>query len=324
MHTSAFVYGYRIRIGVKKEMKVFVAGGTGFIGREVVKNLLQGANSVTVATRSLDRARGRCPTQVALFPWDARTPEPLVPLMESHDAVVHLAGESIGARWTPRLMERARASRVDSTRAITQAIQAANVRPSVFLQASATGYYGIRGDEEVDESSAPGKDFLARLCQEWEGASVRLSELGVRRIVARIGIVLSAKGGGLKKMLLPFKLGLGGPLGSGEQWWSWITLKDAAEAILYLLKNDTAEGIFNVTAPEPVRNREFTRTLARLLHRPAFLPMPPFALRLLFGEMADVLLLKGQKAIPRRLLEVGYSFRHPTLEAGLSHALSHK
>ncbi len=303
-------------------MKVFVTGGTGFIGREVVRSLLEGLHSVTVATRSVERAKGRCPSQVALFLWDARTPEPLVPMMESHDAVVHLAGESIGARWTPGLMERARTSRVDSTRAITQAIQAAKVRPSVFLQASATGYYGIRGDEEVDESSAPGKDFLARLCQEWEGASVRLSELGVRRIVARIGIVLSAKGGGLKKMLLPFKLGLGGPLGSGEQWWSWITLKDVAEAILYLLKNDRAEGIFNVTAPEPVRNIEFTKTLARMLHRPAFFPVPHFALRLIFGEMADVLLLNGQRAIPKRLQSLNYFFQHPRLEAGLSHALS--
>jgi len=305
-------------------MKVFVTGGTGFIGSEVVRNLLQGGDSVTVATRNPERAKSRLPPTAGVMLWDGKSVDPLLPFLKSHDAVVHLAGESIGVRWTRARKERIRASRVENTKAIVAGIREVKRRPAIYVQASATGYYGVHGDEELDESSPPGKDFLAKLCEEWEGASAPLSDLGIRRVVVRMGIVLSAKGGGLAKMLLPFQLGLGGPLGSGQQWWSWITLQDTVEAILYLLKNESAEGVFNLTAPEPVRNLTFTGTLARLLHRPAFIPVPPFALRLLFGEMADVLLLNGQRVIPKRLQALGYSFLHPTLEAGLSYALSHR
>ncbi|MHA2610644.1 MAG: TIGR01777 family oxidoreductase [bacterium JZ-2024 1] len=301
-------------------MKVFVTGGTGFIGKELVRKLIQDGDTVTIATRNPRKASGIFSEDVTFFQWDARNPDILVKILEQTDGVVHLAGETIAQRWTKKTKKVIRDSRVDSTKALADAIKRLQKHPLTFLQASAVGYYGNRGDELLDETSENGKDFLAEVCREWEGASADLPQYGVRRIVVRIGFVLSKNGGGLAKMLLPFRLGLGGPTGSGNQWVSWISLKDTVEAMVFLLKHPSSQGVYNLTAPEPVRNKELARTLGRLLHRPTVFPTPPFFLRRLFGEMADML-LSSQRVIPKNLLALGYPFHHSHLEEGLKWAL---
>jgi uncharacterized protein (TIGR01777 family) len=232
-------------------------------------------------------------------------------------AVVHLAGENIAAgRWTDARKRRIRESRVKSSRAVAEAIEEAADKPRVLLQGSAVGYYGPRGDEVVSEEEPPGEDFLARVCVEWEASTAGVESLGVRRAVLRTGVVLSTEGGALPKMLLPFRLFAGGPVGSGRQCFPWIHIADEVGAIRFLLENDRASGPFNLTAPEPITNRQFSRVLGEVLHRPSLLPAPAFALRLALGEMADML-LNGQRAVPSQLQELGYTFRFPEAEAAL-------
>jgi len=237
--------------------------------------------------------------------------------MDEADAVVHLAGESIGAgRWTAGRKRQILDSRVASTQAMTAALLRAERPPRVFVQASAVGYYGSCDDRVITEEAPPGSDFLARVCQEWESASLELETRGVRRIVARTGIVLSAEGGALPRMALPFKLFAGGPAGSGRQWMPWIHLADEVGALRFLLEHEQARGPFNLTATNPVTNREFSSLLGKALHRPSLLPAPALALRLALGEMAD-LILTGQRAVPNRLLDLGYKFRFPDLDSAL-------
>jgi uncharacterized protein (TIGR01777 family) len=303
------------------KMKVIIIGGTGFIGTAVVHELNSGGHQTIIVTRSAESARQKGTASAEILEWDAKSPEVLTPALESCDGVVNLAGQSVAVRWTPAVKETLVRSRVDTTRAVVEAIRKAQKKPAVYLQASAIGFYGYRTTEELDESGAPGNDFLADLCRQWESASAELKLLGLRRVIVRIGVVLSPKGGALSRMLLPFKLGLGGPIGSGRQPFSWISLEDAAGAIRFLLENDKAEGVFNLTAPTPVTNAEFARALGRALKRPAFLPTPAFILKILFGEMAEVMLLHGQRVIPKRLIELGYAFRHPDLDRALADLL---
>ncbi len=231
--------------------------------------------------------------------------------------MVHLAGENIaGGRWSEERKRRIRGSRVRSSAAVAEAFRRLERRPPVLIQASAVGYYGARGDERLDERAQAGDDFLGRVCSAWEEASAAVEELGVRRAVLRTGIVLSTTGGALPRMLLPFRLFAGGPVGSGEQWFPWIHIEDEVGAIRFLLERESASGPFNLTAPNPLTNRDFSRVLGRVLRRPSLLPTPAFALRLLFGEMST-LLLDGQRAIPSRLLEEGYGFRFPKAEEAL-------
>lgn len=291
-------------------MKIVVAGGTGFIGEPLVRRLLAGGNDVAVLTRNPVKVRAGRP-----LPWDAAGEA------ASADVVINLAGENVGGgRWTEARKKRIIESRVDATNALVEAV---NSRPDprrTFINASAVGYYGLRGDETLDETAPPGDGFLAEVVKKWEELA-RRAEGSARLVVLRFGVVLGP-GGALGKMLLPFKLGLGGPIGSGRQWMSWVDRDDVLRMIEWVIDQQSANGIYNVTAPTPVTNREFTRALGRALHRPAFMPMPAFALRIALGEMADEILLGGQRVIPARAASEGFSFAYPELNAAMRHAVS--
>ncbi len=296
-------------------MKIVLSGGSGLIGRALAANLLDHGHSVTVLSRNPDRVVG-LPKECGLVAWDAVDAAAVAPALEGADAVVQLAGAGIGdGRWTGERKRLIRDSRVGSSAAIAEALTAAGM-PRVLVQGSAVGFYGARGDQELDEQAAPGDDFLARTCQEWEAASQPVEANGVRRAVARTGVVLASAGGALPRMALPFKLFAGGPAGSGRQWLPWIHLDDQVTALRFLIESDSATGPFNLTAPNPVTNREFSRALGRVLRRPSFLPAPSFALRLALGEMST-LVLDGQRAVPRKLLDAGFEFRHADVEGAL-------
>ncbi len=296
-------------------MRVVITGGSGLIGRALTVDLAAAGREVVVLSRRPDKVAG-LPAGARAESWDAASAEGWAHLVDGAEAVVHLAGESIGeGRWTAAKKRRIEDSRVRSSRAVAAAIEAAGRKPRVLLQGSAVGYYGPR-DEEATEDTPPGDDFLARVAVAWEGATAAVEGMGVRRAVLRTGVVLATDGGALPKMLLPFRLFAGGPVGSGRQWLPWIHLADEVAAIRFLLEDEGARGPFNLTAPQPLTNREFSRVLGRVLKRPSFLPAPAFALRLALGEMAD-LVLKGQRAVPKRLGELGFTFRFPDAESAL-------
>jgi uncharacterized protein (TIGR01777 family) len=238
------------------------------------------------------------------------------------DAVIHLAGETIAERWTKAKKQAIRESRVLGTRNIAEALAQTAKRPAVLIAASAIGYYGDRGDEVLTEESTGGEGFLAEVCREWEAASQAAAKAGIRTVMARLGIVLSPSGGALGKMLTPFRLGLGGRVGSGGQWWSWVVLDDVIGAIEYVMNTNTLAGPVNLVSPSPVTNREFTRSLASALSRPALFPLPAFAARLALGQMADELLLASQRVEPAKLRASGYRFRHPELGNALAATLA--
>ncbi len=311
-------------------MNILMTGGTGLIGRALAGELVRDGHRVDVLTRSPQRAAARLPRGVTPHPWDARTLDGWAGLVAQADAIVTLAGESIAGdslpailtrRWTPEVKARIRESRTRVGELLTQAIARAEKRPRVLLQASAVGYYGDANDRDVDESAPPGGDFLANVCAAWEASSRGVEALGVRRVLLRTGLVLARDGGILPVMLLPVRFFVGGPLGSGRQAVPWIHLADEVAAIRFLLEHEDAAGPYNLTAPHPVTQAEFTRAAARLLRRPAFVPAPAFALRLALGEKA-ALVLEGQRAIPRRLLEAGFAFRFPEVEAALRDLLA--
>lgn len=257
------------------------------------------------------------PKGVEVAAWDAVSAKALRPILERSEAVVHLAGEGIGnGRWSRARKERIRRSRIDSTRALAEAVGAVRAGLEVVVQASAVGFYGPRGDDEISEEAAPGDDFLAVVCRDWELAGEPIEKAGVRRAVIRTGLVLSRDGGALPRMLLPFKFFAGGPAGHGGQWVPWIHLSDEVGAIRYLLEDSGAAGVFNLTAPQPVTNREFSRLLGAVLRRPSSLPAPTPALRLVLGEMAT-LILTGQRAVSNRLQELGYEFQFRDADAAL-------
>ncbi len=241
--------------------------------------------------------------------------------LEGVDAVVHLAGENIVGRWTQDKKKRIRDSRVQGTRFLSESLANMKDKPKVLVCASAIGYYGDRGDTQCVESTPAGTDFLSEVCQEWEDATSAASQAGIRVVNLRIGVVLSAKGGALQKMLPPFKLGLGGPLGNGEMYWSWVSIDDVAGAILHCIKTPSLSGPVNATAPEPQKNKVFTQVLAKTLKRPAIFPVPQFAARLLMGEMADALLFASTRVIPQKLLDSGYVFKHPQLHDAMQEHL---
>jgi len=298
-------------------MKIAVTGATGLIGAALCERLRQEGNDVLVITR-----RENSSSPFPVVHWNPERGELDTRSLEGVDAVVHLAGETIAERWTREKKERIRTSRVAGTRFLVDGLKRLSKRPSVLIGSSAVGFYGNRGDEELDEGSPPGTGFLPEICQAWEAEVARASELGMRAVRLRTGIVLSTKGGALAKMLLPFKLGLGGPVGSGSQWMSWIHIDDVVGGYHFALHHSDLSGAANLTAPQPVRNADFTRALGRALGRPAFLPAPGFALKLIFGEMAQDLLLDGQKVLPRRLESAGYKFQHTGVDDALADAVS--
>lgn len=295
--------------------RVVITGGTGLIGRALAADLAAHGYEVAVLSRSAGRPAGLA-DGVQLVQWDGRSAAGWGRWADGATAIVNLAGATISARWTAKHKRAIRESRLNAARAVVEAVEGARVRPRVLIQASGVGYYGARGDEEIAEDEPPGGDFLSRFAVEWEGATAAVEALGVRRAVIRSGVVLSAAGGALPLMALPFRFFVGGPLGSGRQWVPWIHIADEVAAIRFLIEDERASGPFNLVAPGALTNAAFSRVLARVLRRPALFPVPAFAMRLLLGEMS-IILLKGQRAVPRRLLTLGFAFRFPDTEAAL-------
>ena len=302
-------------------MKILVTGSTGLVGTALVKSLASDGHTVCRLIRQQSKTTlgSKDGFDVA---WNPATGE-LGGAGVGPDAVINLAGASIaGGRWTEKRKELLRTSRVDTTQALVKALAKMDARPRVLVSASAIGIYGDRADEVLTEESKPGTDFLAGLAREWEAEAQKAEAIGIRVVLARFGIILARHGGALAKMLLPFKLGAGGRLGSGKQWMSWITLEDVVGIVRFALENGAVRGAMNVAAPQPVQNAEFTKTLAQVLHRPALFPAPAFALRLALGEMADALLLSSQRVNSQKLQQLGYSFLYSDLLSALSAVLS--
>jgi len=288
---------------------LLVTGSSGLIGAALIPALKSSGYEITCLVRGT--ASGKEQIQ-----WDPA--QPLVPeSVSGFDAVVHLAGESIVGRWTEAKKRRIRESRVQGTLRLAEALAQAPQRPRVLISASAIGYYGDRGDEALREDSASGSGFLPEVCREWEDATEPATKAGIRTVQVRFGLVLSQHGGALQKMLPPFRLGVGGNMGNGRQWWSWIDIDDLVGAVQHVIKTETLQGPINVVGPNPLTNAEFTKTLASVLSRPALFPMPAFAARLVFGQMGDELLLASQRVEPAKLLASGYVFQKPDLRAAL-------
>lgn len=303
-------------------MRVIVAGGTGFIGRALCRDLLLAGHEVAVLTRDASRAMGRVPQGAGVAQWSPEQPEGLPEVLSDADAVVNLSGESIAAgRWTPAFKQRLIDSRVNSTRTLVQAIRLANPRPKVLVNASAVGIYGDRGEEELTESSPPGTGFPAELAVRWEQAAEEARDTGVRVVKLRIGIVLGEGGGALEKMLLPFRFFVGGPFGSGRQWFPWVHLDDVTGLTLHALQDERVDGALNVVAPGAVRLGAFCQSLGKVLKRPSWLPVPGFALRLVAGELGETMLW-SQKVVPQVALQTGYTFRYPEVEEALRAVLA--
>ena len=299
-------------------MKILVSGSHGLVGKALMKSLTDDGHEVIRLVRH---------EPIFGAPeiwWDPSQGRIDAERLEGLDVVVHLAGESIASgRWTDEKKQTILESRVKGTSLLSDALARLSRPPSVFLSASAIGYYGDRGDELLTEQSAPGNDFLAKVCIEWEAATSAAVEKGIRTVHTRFGIILDENGGALAKMLTPFRLGIGGRVGSGKQWMSWVALEDVISALKFLMGETSTRGPVNFVSPNPVTNAEFTKTLGRVLSRPTFFPVPEFGARLAFGEMADALLLSSQRVEPAVLKSKGFEFRWTTLEAALRHILRH-
>jgi uncharacterized protein (TIGR01777 family) len=293
-------------------MRVLISGASGLVGSALTDELRRAGHTVNRLVRPGGAA---APGDVG---WDPITGKLELGGPDGVEGIVHLAGASIAeGRWTESRKQVLRASRVDATRNLVNGLLGLARPPKVLVSASAVGYYGDRGDEQLTEACAPGSDFLAQLARDWEAEALRAGEKGIRTVVLRFGVILSARGGALPRMLLPFKMGVGGKLGSGQQWMSWLTLAEAVGIARHALESAELTGAVNAVAPSPVRNSEFTKVLGKVLRRPTMFPAPAFALKLALGEMAEALLLSSQRVIPARLQEQGYRFQHPTLEAAL-------
>jgi uncharacterized protein (TIGR01777 family) len=303
-------------------MRIIITGGTGLIGRALSAEMAADGHEVIVLSRSPERARGLA-TGVRLERWDARSAHGWGRLADGAGAIVNLAGASLNGgrfpppRWTEKRKRLIRDSRLHAGQAVVEAVERAVHKPDVVIQASGVGYYGFRGDEEVAEDGEPGDDFLGRLAaEEWEPSTAPVEAMGVRHVVTRNGVVLDPHTGILPTLMLPFRLFVGGPLGSGKQWLSWIHLADEVAGIRFLIEHGSASGPFNLTSPNPLTNAGFARTLGRVMGRPSFFQVPAFALKLTLGEVSDAV-LEGQRAIPKRLLDLGFTFRFPDAEAAL-------
>lgn len=304
-------------------MRVVLAGATGFIGRSLISRLVENQHEVILLTRSPEKFSGSWGDSVRPVLWNGRSAGIWQDCVEGAEGVINLCGESVaGKKWTPEQKNKIVSSRIESTRAIVLAIHNARVKPAVLVNASAVGYYGWdTSDREITEEEPSGTGFLAETCAAWESEALRAAGPGVRVCLARIGIVLEKDGGALQKMLPPFRFFIGGPLGSGKQWFPWIHREDVVGMLLMALKDSRVEGPFNVCAPQAVTLGNFAAVLGKVLRRPSFFPVPGFVLKLMLGEMA-VLLLNGQNTIPRKMRSWGYSFRYPELESALGNILA--
>jgi uncharacterized protein (TIGR01777 family) len=298
-------------------VRVLVSGSHGLIGSALVESLERDGHQVTRLIR------GRIPQATGEAAWDPKEGTVDEPALEGHDAAVHLAGAGLGDhRWTSEYKKEILESRVRGTLILTHALAKLDRKPSVLVSGSAVGYYGDRGDDEMTEDSGPGAGFLAEVVRQWEAAALPAKEADIRTVSLRSGIVQSAKGGGLKKLLLPFKLGLGGRFGSGRQWLSWVHVDDEVAAIRYALEHDSIEGPMNATSPNPATIGQYAEALGRAVHRPTKIPTPTFALKaILGGEMTDEMLLGGQRVLPAKLQAAGFEFRHPDLDEALADVL---
>ena len=299
-------------------MKALITGANGLIGTELQKALKEKGWELLLASRSEPKDERHIKWTVE----EGFRDEDLERL-EGLDAVIHLAGENVaGLRWTDEKKKAIRDSRVLGTRTLIDAFTKLKNRPKTFLAGSAIGFYGNRGDDEMTEASPAGDGFLPKVCRDWEAESRRAEDLGIRTVLLRTGIVLSKDGGALGTMLLPFKMGVGGVVGSGKQWMSWISLEDQIQALMFVLENETIRGAVNLTSPNPVTNEQFTKTLGEVLYRPTFLPLPEFAVGMIFGEMGDALLLDSTKVQPKRLEDAGFEFKFPELKPAIEAAVA--
>ncbi|MBM4287952.1 MAG: TIGR01777 family protein [Deltaproteobacteria bacterium] len=299
-------------------MKFFMTGGTGFVGSFLSEQLSRRGHEITILTRSARPRPGAAP-ELRFVSGDPTQPGPWMNEVPEHDVIINLAGASVFMRWTEANKKIIRDSRVLTTRNLVEALDSAhNPRTQVLLSTSAIGYFGDRGDEELVDDAPPGQDFLAQLAQEWEAEALKAQDAGVRVAITRFGIVLGRGGGILEKLVPLFKSFLGGPVGSGRQWFSWIDQSDQLRALLFFLEHPNLQGAINFTAPNPVRNAEMAQALGQVLSRPSWVPAPAFMVKLVLGEFAQVV-LGGQRVLPKKLLEAGFSFEYPTIEAALRH-----
>ncbi len=296
-------------------MKIFVTGGTGFVGSNLVPRLIDEGHTVTVLSRS-EKASDRLPGGTSIVSGDPTAGGAWQESVKKHDCIINLAGTSLFSRWTPERKRLIRESRISTTRNIVDAMELSGEKGLVLFSTSAVGYYGFHGDEALTEESPPGNDFLARVAVEWENEALRAEEKGARVVITRFGIVLGEKGGALGQMMSIFRKYLGGPLGSGNQWFSWTHMEDLLGAFLFLMDHPEISGPVNFTSPNPIRNAKLAEALGKAMHRPSFLPAPGFMLKLILGEFGSVL-LEGQRVIPKKLLDSGYSFLYPEIGGAL-------
>lgn len=298
-------------------MRIIITGGTGLIGRPLSQALVSEGHEVIVLSRQPEKVKNAS-AGVKVQKWDGKSAEGWGQLADGAGAIINLAGAGIAdERWSAARKQLIRQSRIEAGRAVMEAIAAASAKPGVLIQASAVGYYGVQsGDAQLTESASPGGDFLSKVCFDWEASTAPVTKLGVRRVVIRTGVVLSNEGGAFPKQVMPFKFFAGGPVGSGRQWYPWIHIEDQVRAIQFLIANDKASGAFNLTAPNPVTNKEFGQIVGEVLGKPAFMPAPGFAMKTAFGEMS-IILLEGQRAIPQKLLDLGFKFKYETAQAAL-------
>ena len=302
-------------------MKIMITGGTGFVGTQLTSRLIQDGYEVTILTRSLKGGKKISPG-ISYLEGDPTQKGPWQEAIKHHDAVINLAGASIFSKWTEEHKKAIRESRVNTTRNIVEGIPSSPEKPFTLFSTSAVGYYGFCGDEELTEESPHGDDFLASIAVEWEGEALKARDKGARVVITRFGIVMGEKGGALSQMIPLFKKYIGGPIGSGRQWFSWVHIKDLAEAFAFLLKHPEISGPVNVCSPNPVRNKDLARALGRALHKPSFMPAPGFMIKLVLGEFGSVI-LEGQRVIPKRLLENGFVFQYAEIDKALQSIAVH-
>ncbi len=296
-------------------MKILMTGGTGFVGTQLTSRLTQEGHEVTILTRALKGARMASPG-ISYLEGDPTRKGPWQEAIKNHGAVINLAGASIFSKWTEENKKAIRESRVSTTRNLVEGIPSHSEGSFTIISTSAVGYYGFHGDEELNEDSPPGIDFLARIAVEWEAEALKAMDKGARVVITRFGIVLGEKGGALSQMIPLFRKYIGGSIGSGKQWFSWVHIKDLAEAFTFLLRHPQISGPVNVCSPNPVRNRDLAKALGKTLHKPSFIPAPAFMVKLVLGEFGSVI-LEGQRVIPRKLLENGFVFQYPDIHKAL-------